>query len=493
MRDALFFAGFLGFVSGILCRSFLFFSWPVLVFLFVLCGVFIATWFFWRRAAYLVCGMALLGCLLGASRVMLMSPALPSVFFPLVGTEVVLEGRIVAEPDIRENTQRVTVEVSQDGVRTKVLAVTPLYPEVKYGDHVLVEGSLKHPEPFATDTGRTFRYDRFLAKNGIFALVEQASVKMVSPGEGIGTRVMGALLATKRAFQNGIASALPEPGASLASGLITGGKQGLGANLLDAFILTGLIHIVVLSGYNVMIVAEGVLRAFGFLPKRLGALVAMLTIGLFVLAAGAGAASVRAGLMAALALVARATGRTYAVVRALLVVAFIMLLLNPLLLAFDPGFQLSFVATLGLILFAPVIEARLTFVSSAFWRDIIAATLAAQLFVLPLLLYQTGLFSLVSLPANLLVLPLVPLAMALSAVAGLVGMVLPSVAPLFGLPAHLVLSYILEVARFMGTLPAASVQVPQFPFLLVLLAYLGLAYVIAKAPAKASVPRALLS
>lgn len=493
MSNALFLAGLLGFASGILCRSFFFFTWPVLVFFLVLAGIILATWFSWRRSFYLVCVAALIGCVLGAGRVMLAPAAIPESFLPLVGTEVSLEGTIVAEPDIRETTQRVTVEVTRGGARTKLLAVAPLYPEVSYGDRVRVEGKLTYPEPFATDTGRTFRYDRFLAKDGIFILAKAASMETLARGEGIGTRIMATLLAGKHAFQEGIANAIPEPGASLASGLITGGKQGLGADLLDAFIITGLIHIVVLSGYNVMIVAEAMLRLFGFLSKRAGALIAMLTIGLFVLAAGAGAASVRAGLMAGLGLVARATGRTYAVVRALLVVAFLMLFMNPLLLAFDPGFQLSFVATLGLILLAPVIEARLAFMSSAFCRDIIAATLAAQIFVLPLLLYQTGLFSLVSLPANLLVLPLVPLAMALSAAAGLIGMLLPALAPLAGLPAHLILSYILEIARFTSTLPAAAVSMPQFPFLLVPLAYLGLAVVIAKAPAKRTASRVLAS
>jgi competence protein ComEC len=356
---------------------------------------------------------------------------------------------------------------------------------------VHVEGTLALPEPFETDTGRTFRYDRFLAKDDVFALVGNASIETVEPGEGFGTRVMRALIAGKHAFQDALAASIPEPGASLASGLITGGKQGLGKELLDMFIVAGLVHIVVLSGYNVMIVAEGVLKTLGFLPKRLAALVAGITIALFVLAAGAGAASIRAGLMAGLALTARATGRTYAVVRALLVVAFLMLFANPLLLAYDPGFQLSFIATLGLILLSPILEARLAFVRSAFWRELLAATLAAQVAVLPLLLYQTGLFSLVSLPANLAVLPLVPLAMALAAVAGVLSLIIPAAAPLFGFPAHVLLSYMIEVTRFFANLPLASFSVPQFPFIITLLSYGILGFLIAKAPVKPQASRAL--
>lgn len=421
----------------------------------------------------------MLAAVLGAGRMLFVPQTLPDAYVPLVGEEVVLEGIVIAEPDMRETSQRVLARVPQ----TNVLAVASLYPEVSYGEQVRISGRFVLPQPFDTDGGRMFRYDQFLAKDGVFALVERASLETVAPAQGIGNQAMQALIAGKRAFQNGLAQALPEPAASLASGLITGGKQGLGASLLDAFIASGLVHIVVLSGYNVMIVAEGVLRSLRFLGRRRAALMAGITIALFVLAAGAGAASIRAGLMAGFALLARATGRTYAVVRALLVAGVVMLLWNPLLLAFDPGFQLSFVATLGLILGAPVLEERLRFVRSGFWRELLSATLAAQIAVLPLLLFQTGLLSVVALPANLLVLPVVPLAMALSAIAGLTGMLAPAAAPLLGLPAYALLSYITSIAEFMSALPHASIAVPQFSFLLVLLAYGALAYGIAKAPA----------
>jgi len=491
MSRTLLVSGLLGFTSGILCRSLFFFSWPWLLFVVLIAGLLFFVWTTQRRFLYLVCAVALACTVLGAGRVMLVSVSLPPEFATHLEREIQLQGTIVSEPDIRETSQRITIKVEEEGVHTKILAVAPLYPLVTYGSKVIVHGTLVRPEPFQTDTGRTFRYDQFLAKDGVFALVESASIETIAQGQGIETRVMGVLLTAKRAFQEGLARALPEPGASLASGLITGGKQGLGTKLLDAFIVAGLVHIVVLSGYNVMIVAEAVLRAFAFLPRRASAVLAGMTIALFVLAAGAGAASIRAGLMAGLGLLARATRRTYAVVRALLVVAVIMLLANPLLLAFDPGFQLSFVATLGLILLAPIIELRLGSIKSIFWRDLLAATLAAQIAVLPLLLYQTGLFSLVSLPANLLVLPFVPLAMLLSALAGVVGMVLSILAPFAGLPAHMILSFIIYIAELTSALPLAAVSVPQFPFWVTVLAYVGLGYAIAKAPAKPAAPRAL--
>lgn len=492
MDGRLLLAGFVGFASGILCRSLFVFPAAAIVFPLLLAGVVLLVWQSARRIAYLVCALALIGTVFGMGRVMLVPDRLPESFATLLETKVALEGYVISEPDIRETTQRVTIRVREGDREAKVLAVAPLYPEIEYGDHVRVQGKMVLPEPFETETGRTFRYDRFLAKDGIGALVEFAEIETLEEGSGARVFVMRALLAAKHLFQEGLASALPEPSASLASGLITGGKQGLGQDLLDAFIIAGLVHIVVLSGYNVMIVAEAVLRAFGRFGKRNAAILAGSTIALFVIAAGAGAASIRAGLMAGLGLLARATGRTYAVVRALLVVAFLMLLWNPLLLAYDPGFQLSFIATLGLILLSPILEKKLMRIRSAFWRDLLAVTLAAQIAVLPLLLYQTGIFSLVSLPANLLVLPIVPLAMLLSFVAGIMGMALPAIAPVFGFPAHVFLSYIIETGRFLANLPLASLSVPQFPFLVTILAYIGLGWLVYKGchlPESVPVPR----
>ena len=480
MSDRIVLAGLTGFAGGILCRSLFFFPWQVLALL-VLCIGALGVAGSLRRSLYYAVAIAfLIGAVAGAARVMLMPAGASPETAAYVGKEASLAGRVVAEPDVRELTQRIRLRL--EGGDT-VLVVAPLYPELRIGDSITARGMLERPEPFATDGGRTFRYDRFLAKDGIYLIMERAAITRVDAAPTTLERLHQALVSLKHGFQGGLGNALPEPHASLASGLITGGKQGLGERLLDAFIVSGLVHIVVLSGYNVMIVAEAVLRMLGFLSRRAAAVAAGVVIALFVLVAGAGAASVRAGLMASLALTARATGRTYAVCRALLAAGALMLLANPLLLAYDPGFQLSFVATLGLILGAPRLAHVLGFIRGGFWRELCAATLAAQLAVLPLLLYQTGLFSFVSIPANLLVLPVVPLAMLLGALAGVLGFIAPALAPLFGLPALMLLSYIVSVAETMAALPLSSVTVPQFPFVFVILAYVALGYLVAKAPA----------
>jgi competence protein ComEC len=148
-----------------------------------------------------------------------------------------------------------------------------------------------------------------------------------------------------------------------------------------------------------------------------------------------------------------------------------MLLWNPLLLAFDVGFQFSIAATLGLILATPIVDKWITFVRNGFLREIIATTIAAQLFVLPLLLYHTGNLSLFALPANVLVLPVVPFAMLFAFIAGLAGILTPLIAPALGIPAYILLAYVVAVGEWGAALPFAHVIIPAFPFAVVVLLY----------------------
>lgn len=461
-------------MSGIVCRSFFIVSLPEVLLLGILAsvGVF-ATTAYRARYALLLVGF-LLFCALGIARVGSIPSALPDSFVPLLGQRVTLEGVVDADPDIRESSQRVVVRVSQGGADTRTLVVAPLFPRTAYGDTVEVSGILSSPEPFDTAGGRTFAYPKFLAKDEIFSMILRAQVEVRDTAPSLWRIPLRTLYQVRSLFETGVSRAIPEPMSALAVGLLTGGKQGLGDALLLAFTLSGLLPIVVLSGYNVMIVAEQVQRMFAFLPRRAGVFIASVTVLLFVVASGAGSSAVRAGIMAGVALFARATGRTYDALRALVFVLVVMVLLQPLVLVYDPGFQFSFMATLGLILLSPLVARHLLWIRSALIRETLATTIAAQVCVLPLLLYETGNLSLVAIPANLLVLPVIPLAMLLSFVAGIVGLVVPPLAPLVGVPAYVVLWYVIEVARVTASLPLSSFVLNAFPFWVVIVSYLFL-------------------
>lgn len=475
MRGKLFFIGICAFSFGILCRSLFDVLWQFVALAFFIAALCFALSLFERDAEKdlrpIVAGLVLCLFALGVIRTSLVLRSIPDAFLPLMGQQVSFVGTIITDPDIRETSTRLTVEVWKENQKTRIIAAAPPFRTFALGEQVRIAGVLKKPEPFSTDGGRTFAYDAFLTKDGIFGIVQPASVTVIARSSGIGFTLWGFLLAIKNKCVRALGIALPEPYASLAVGLIAGGKQGLGPDLLAAFTVAGLLQVVVLSGYNVMIVAEGILRSLSRLPKNLALTIAASAIVLFVIAAGANSSAVRAGIMALLALSARATGRSYDVMRALFAALFLMLLLNPLLLAYDPGFQFSFLATVGLIIGSPFIAIRLLWIRSVFIREMLATTIAAQMAVLPILLWQSGNLSIVALPANLLVMPLVPSAMAFSAVAACIVWLVPALGPLAGLPAYVFLWCIIEIAKISARIPFAQMIIPEFSFGYVVFAY----------------------
>ena len=392
-----------------------------------------------------------------------------------VGTEVTLTGVVVREPDIRERTTHLYIEVED----SLVLVTTDRYAgEFAYGDLVSAKEVLERPEAFETDLGRTFNYPGYLLARGTSYVLPFAEVEVLESGQG--NLFLTKIFAVKHAFMQAVEKLIPEPQAGLSQGLLLGVKRALGDDLEEVFRETGIIHIVVLSGYNVMIVVTFVMYVLGRLfGRRLSTAFGLISIALFAILVGLSATVLRASIMAGLLLIVGLTGRIYFVLRGLMLAGVVMLLFNPYLLVFDTGFQLSFVATLGLILAAPFVTERLSAVPT--WlgaREFLTATLVTQIFVLPLLLYQIGEFSVVAVIVNVLVLPMVPASMLLTFITGMIGMVSVSLAAPLAFLTHLSLTYIIVIAEWFAGLPFASFVVPQFPFWLVPVAYAILAYAI---------------
>jgi len=223
-------------------------------------------------------------------------------------------------------------------------------------------------------------------------------------------------------------------------------------------------HIVVLSGYNIMLVVTFFMYVLAYvLPYRARLITGMIGITCFALLVGLSATVVRASIMASLLLLIRFGGMTHNILRSLFFAGIIMLVINPFLLLYDVGFQLSFVATLALIVFAP-------YVQTWFWwvpifvgtREFLVATITTQLLVTPLILFHIGEVSLVAVAVNVLVLPMVPVAMLLTFITGLIAFIsMPLALPIAWL-AHLSLFYILFLASTFASLPVASASVPAF-------------------------------
>jgi len=244
---------------------------------------------------------------------------------------------------------------------------------------------------------------------------------------------------------------------------LLGEKRGMPDALNHAFIVSGLVHVVVLSGYNISVVAEWVMRALAFLPQALGLSLGGAVIVLFALMTGGSSTAVRACLMSLVAILGRYLQRPTSAMRSLLAAAVAMALWNPLSTLYDPSFILSVLATFGLITLSSTVENKLKWLPEKFGvRSIAASTISVQIYVLPALLYFTGVLSFVSLPANILALPVVSLAMLLSFIAGMLALISPILAFLPGVAADLLLRWMIFVAQTATAIPFSSTIVAQF-------------------------------
>jgi len=391
-----------------------------------------------------------------------------SVFHEYVNKTVTITGVIVREPDVRDTSQHLYIKTDYG----LLLVIAERSESLSYADEVRVVGKISLPEDFVTDLGRTFNYSGYLEAKGVSHLMRYPeSLEIVSTGNG--NELMSWLFRAKQKFLSKLESILPYPEVGLAAGLLLGEKRALGEELNNIFRRTGIIHIVVLSGYNIMLVAAFFMfvSAYWF-HFRWRFIVSIIGITLFALLVGLSATVLRASIMASLVLLGRAMSKSASIVRVLFLAGTVMLLFNPFLLVYDPGFQLSFLATLGLVFAAAWFEDKMTFVTSkGRVKEFVVATLVTQIAVLPLLLYQVGEFSVVAIVVNLLVLPMVAAAMLLTFVTGILAFVSLPLATVAGWCATLVLTYILWVAESFGKLPWSALEVPAFPFALVLILY----------------------
>ncbi|HEY4516592.1 MAG TPA: ComEC/Rec2 family competence protein [Candidatus Paceibacterota bacterium] len=423
-----------------------------------------------KRRQGMVFFVALLAVAAGIIRMDMAALSGDPILTAHLNEQMLIEGVVAAEPDVRDNSVRITIDarhLTTSSTSTKVavgvLAILPAHADVAYGDVVRAFGTLREPEAFDTGIGRQFAYPQYLAAQGITYQLSLAQAEKKQGAAWAGNPVRAGAIWVKGTFLRGIAAALPEPEAGLSGGITVGDKRSIGKSLAADFQHVGLIHVVVLSGYNITLVLNALAWLLQRAPRLLQWSAAGSVVAFFILMSGGAASATRAGLMALVVILAKATGRTFLAGRALASVALILVAWNPFVLAFDPSFQLSVLATLGLVLFGPLFAERLLWIPEKFaLREIASSTLGTQLAVLPILLYQNGQLAIYALPANLFALIAVPWAMLLSLAAGICGALFGSLAVPLAFPAYILLAYIIGIGKFFASLPFADLSVGAF-------------------------------
>ena len=290
--------------------------------------------------------------------------------------------------------------------------------------------------------------------------------------EKIKLAVFKRIFIVKLAFEKSIERSVAEPNAAFIGGILLGSRSQIPQDIKDDFARTGTSHILAISGYNITIVATIVSSFFLLFFRRPAAFwFSLIGITLFTILTGAQASVVRAAIMGSLVLLAYREGRLTNPRNAIALVGAAMVFINPVVLRYDIGFQLSFAATLGLVYVAPVIEKYFSKLPKLFdLRETLIMTISAQIFVLPLLLYYFKSLSLISLPANIIVLPTIPLAMILGFMAGITGMIMPFLGQLVGYFAWLLTSIELGIIIFFAKPSWAAVSV-GFTWHMIVIAY----------------------
>lgn len=324
------------------------------------------------------------------------------------------------------------------------------------GDKVSLRGKVQLPEDFLTESGRIFDYDGYLASRGIEAVMSNAQV--VSLG-GVDSNLKLEIFRFSTKIRNFIADKLSKyisfPVDGIVAGMLVGFQGGIPKYLSDIFRYTGTLHTLVLSGYNITVLAGFIGLLFKRVPFKIKTLVIFCGISGLVLISGAGVAAVRAGIMGSIALVAGMSLHSYNVFRALLISFLFFFFLSPLTIFVDPGFHLSFLATFFIITLLPLLNEKLSFIPKAGkinLRELLILAIGLPLFMLPYFMYFSGLFPLVSPVANILLVPIIPILM----LGGLIVIVLsliPILANIIGGIASVVGVATIGILTFFSRLP----------------------------------------
>jgi competence protein ComEC len=399
--------------------------------------------------------------------------------------EVVVIGVIVDVPDVRDNYISLVVAVDrmlsiEEGswlpVDGRVLARVNRFSDWRYGDPVWLRGQLQSPPIF-----EGFNYRDYLARSDIHSLMPEATAGRA--GLRSGNVLLRLIYDYRQAARRTIDQIFPDPEAALMAGILLGDESAITDDVRGDFNQTGTTHIIAISGFNMTIIASLFISLFGrWLGQRRGLLAAGIAIGLYTLLVGADAAVVRAAIMAGVSLLARRLGRRVDALASLGAASWLMTIVNPLTL-WDVSFQLSYAATLGLILYAEPLQDWFTRISTGWLGEMRAQqlsgpvgeyllfTLAAQVTTAPIMAYYFNRISIISFLANPIILPVQPAVMILGGLAMIAGTIWLPVGKALGWVAWPFPAFTIRAVRWLAGFPNGSLALGEVGWAALLMFY----------------------
>lgn len=476
------------YVLGVLLGEFTRFKAPAALALAVFCLVIVIAgclleWRENRRAIlvlFLLLGLALTRLGLEESKTPLVQYA---------GQGIVLVGQVSSSPDVRADQvlyQFRAREVVKGKERFSVSGVVRLQVKecsrvFSYGDLLRVSGFLIRP-PQPGNPG-AFNYRTYLEREGIHViLLARGEDSLVKAGAGHVNPLLGMAQVAKQKLAAAASESLEPARAAILNGIVFGSQGLIDPETRQAFSETGIVHILSVSGLHVGLVLGGLVGLLRLLraPPGLTAPLVSPVLLFYALMTGLNPAVLRAVFMALLFVWAHHLGRDQDWPTTLALAALIMLLWKPLQI-YNPGFQLSFAATWGILYLGPPLTAWLTGLlqnlpanAARIAAPALAVPLAAQLATVPLVAWYYNLISPVSIPANLLAVPLVGLILFLGILAAVMGLFWLPLAGLINAGTGVVMDLFLALVDLLQGLPGAVVYLATPPVLLAAAWYGGL-------------------
>jgi len=450
------------FLIGVLLRSF-FVEWSDAFFIIiVITGIFGLTLVLFKKYWFAVFAISII---LGSGYFGIFEQITNDTHI-VIGRESEFQG-MVKKIEYGRESQTIRLKLNEP-YRGSIQLYAPRFPEYRYGDLLLVRGTINS----IPDT-----YARYFEKERISGTLRFAEITLMSHDNG--SKILSGLFNIKRFTEHAFNRALPEKQAAFLSGILLGETAEFSPEFKENLSRTGTNHLVALSGYNISIIGKGIMAALGaWFSRRKTFVITTFAIFGFVIMTGAEASVVRAAIMGFLVLLADRTERLYSFRNALAIAAFFMILMNPKLLLFDVGFQLSFAAVMGLV----YVEPALSRIFRPFrnpgifgWRDNFFQTFSAQIAVFPILASVFGIFSPISLITNMLVLLFIPLTMFLGFLIMLTSILSTYISLIVALITNVFLTYELWVIDFFAKIPL-QISFNESMFMFSALYYLALIF-----------------
>jgi competence protein ComEC len=387
---------------------------------------------------------------------------------------IILAGIVTETPTFKPGTQLVRIHPeSINGIKRPettrdVVLKFSNFETFSVGDRILVTGKFTIRSDFESDSGRIVQYRLMSYSRKIAGDIKTPKLIQVIKSDHNAWQFFASI---KKKFLTTLNELFISPASGLLSGIIIGDTSNLDSELLDIFRAVGLIHIVVLSGYNITLVANFFVRMFASLGYYRRLIAAMMALLFFIVIVGISQTAMRAGIMALCAFAARYYIRPYVVTRGIAIALLVMAWISPYALLFDLSLQLSFLATIGIVYVFPLLSKKYEQLTENTFGEILLQTIAVNILTLPIIIYQMGTFSLISFPINIAVLVFVPWLTIGGFTAVFIGMVFSPLGRIVAFPFQVLTNTIIKTATWTAQHDPFKLSFPTFSIYWIVVIY----------------------